>query len=267
MDFSIKCQVQIKCGLKKFLIQENSEQMSYQLLFDLSCLVAGFNFEEGIGAGYLKLSKTSTAPWLFKLYWSSWIILIILNILIILDIQNIRDFFCPLVHCQLLTVENFFSSNYFYLIKVMANVFFPLLAIFCHVKFRKVMSRLFPLQSIFCNPRPSFRQWIKPIYPKAIDVRLYPNYLCEAIQCGFIPIISVNQYQWSAFYGFELFKFAKVAAWALIYQDGGAVESFLFSRIVKFSEGALRWYIGIATREIVGIQMCVECATKCTMGK
>ena len=126
MDFSIKCQVQIKCGLKKFLIQENSEQMSYQLLFDLSCLVAGFNFEEGIGAGYLKLSKTSTAPWLFKLYWSSWIILIILNILIILDIQNIRDFFCPLVHCQLLTVENFFSSNYFYLIKVMANVFFPL---------------------------------------------------------------------------------------------------------------------------------------------
>ena len=172
VDFSIKCQVQIKCRLKKFLIQENSEQMSYQLLFDLSCLVAGFNFEEGIGAGYLKLSKTSTAPWLFKLYWSSWIILIILNILIILDIQNIRDFFCPLVHCQLLTVENFFSSNYFYLIKVMANVFFPLLAIFCHVKFRKVMSRLFPLQSIFCNPRPSFRQWIKPIYPKAIDVRL-----------------------------------------------------------------------------------------------
>ena len=62
VDFSIKCQVQIKCRLKKFLIQENSEQMSYQLLFDLSCLVAGFNFEEGIGAGYLKLSKTSTAP-------------------------------------------------------------------------------------------------------------------------------------------------------------------------------------------------------------
>ena len=214
VDFSIKCQVQIKCRLKKFLIQENSEQMSYQLLFDLSCLVAGFNFEEGIGAGYLKLSKTSTAPWLFKLYWSSWIILIILNILIILDIQNIRDFFCPLVHCQLLTVENFFSSNYFYLIKVMANVFFPLLAIFCHVKFRKVMSRLFPLQSIFCNPRPSFRQWIKPIYPKAIDVRLYPNYLCEAIQCGFIPVIFVKQYNvalsklslwsntiWPAFYG------------------------------------------------------------------
>ena len=87
------------------------------------------------------------------------------------------------------------------------------------------MSRLFPLQSIFCNPRPSFRQWIKPIYPKAIDVRLYPNYLCEAIQCGFIPIIFVKQYNVA---GFELFIFAKVAAWALIYRGGGAVESFCF---------------------------------------
>ena len=113
------------------------------------------------------------------------------------------------------------------------------------------MSRLFPLQSIFCNPRPSFRQWIKPIYPKAIDVRLYPNYLCEAIQCGRLWIVYICK---SCSLGVD------ISGWRRSWK-------FLFSRIVKFSEGALRWYIGIATRERVGIQMCVECATKCTMGK
>ena len=46
---------------------------------------------------------------------------------------------------------------------------------------------------------------------------LYPNYLCEAIPYGRLSMD-----------GFELFKFAKVAAWALIYRGGGAVESFCF---------------------------------------
>ena len=127
--------------------------------------------------------------------------------------------------------------------------FFHFLAIFCQVKFRKVMSRLFPLQSIFCNPRPELPPMDKTNIsesdrcPALTQLSLwsntmwfYPNYLCEAIQCGFIPIISVKQYQWSAFYGFELFKFAKVAAWALIYREGGAVESFCFLELWNFQK-------------------------------
>ena len=56
------------------------------------------------------------------------------------------------------------------------------------------ISTFCPLESIFAVTLPlSFLQWIKPIYLKAINVRLYPNYLCKAIQHGIIQIIFVKQ--------------------------------------------------------------------------